>query len=58
MACGGLRDTDGKPSFGLHLYVLALDGRFAGVTLKGSGKFAVADPEHGPRHEDLVPLLD
>ncbi|MCC7014706.1 MAG: isoaspartyl peptidase/L-asparaginase [Planctomycetes bacterium] len=53
-----LRDTDGKPSFGLHLYVLALDGRFAGVTLKGSGKFAVADPEHGPRHEDLVPLLD
>jgi N4-(beta-N-acetylglucosaminyl)-L-asparaginase len=49
--------ADGKPSFGLHLYVLALDGRTAGVTLKGGGKYAVSDPEKGPRHEELVSLL-
>ena len=52
-----LLDAKGQPSFGLHLYVLALDGRFAGVTLKGAGKFAVADPERGPRLEPLTPLL-
>ncbi|NUP97930.1 MAG: isoaspartyl peptidase/L-asparaginase, partial [Planctomycetaceae bacterium] len=35
-----LMGADGKPSFGLHLYVLALDGRTAGVSLKGGGQFA------------------
>lgn len=49
-----LMGADGKPSFGLHLYVLALDGRTAGVSLKGGGQFAVADPERGPRLESLV----
>jgi N4-(beta-N-acetylglucosaminyl)-L-asparaginase len=52
----GLVDEQGLPSFGLHLYILGLDGSWAGVTLKGGGKFAVADAEGGPRHEQLVPL--
>lgn len=51
-----LVDQDGRPSFNLHFYVLDLSGRFAGVGLKG-GRFAVADPERGPRLEDLA-LLD
>jgi N4-(beta-N-acetylglucosaminyl)-L-asparaginase len=52
-----LMGADGKPAFGLNFYVLALDGTWAGVTLKGSGKFAVADPEKGPRLEPLKALL-
>lgn len=51
-----LVDAQGVPSFGLHLYVLALDGTFAGATLKGEGQFAVADPEKGPRLERLEAL--
>ena len=51
-----LVDEKGVPTFGLHLYALALDGTFAGATLKGEGQFAVADPEKGPRLEPLVPL--
>ena len=54
----GLLGEDGRPSFGLNFYVLGLDGSYAGVTLKGGGRFAVADPNGGPRHEDLVPALD
>jgi N4-(beta-N-acetylglucosaminyl)-L-asparaginase len=53
----GLLNENGKPSFGLNFYVLGLDGTWAGVTLEGGGKFAVADPEGGPRHEQLVGLL-
>jgi N4-(beta-N-acetylglucosaminyl)-L-asparaginase len=49
--------ADGRPVFGLNFYVLALDGSWAGVTLEGSGKFAVADQDGGPRHESLVPLF-
>jgi len=52
-----LMGDDGKPSFGINFYVLGLDGTWAGVTLKGGGRFAVADPAGGPRHEDLVGLL-
>ena len=48
--------ADDKPGFRVHFYVLGLDGAYAGVTLKGAGKFAVADPEGGPRHESLVSL--
>ncbi|MCE9596028.1 MAG: N(4)-(beta-N-acetylglucosaminyl)-L-asparaginase [Planctomycetes bacterium] len=48
-------DADGRPSFNLQFYTLDLSGRFAGVSLKG-GKFAVADPERGPRHEELAVL--
>jgi hypothetical protein len=49
--------ADGKPAFGLNFYLLALDGRWAGVTLQGGGSFSVADADGGARHEPLVPLL-
>jgi N4-(beta-N-acetylglucosaminyl)-L-asparaginase len=53
-----LRAADGRPTFDLNLYVLGMDGAFAGVTLRGGDKqFAVAD-ERGPRLERLVPLLE
>ena len=52
---------DGRPAFGLHFYILALDGSHAGVTLQGSqngaGRFALANADGGPRLENLVPLL-
>ncbi len=49
--------ADGLPAFNINYYVLGLDGSVAGVTLKGGGMFAVADPEKGPRLEPLTPLL-
>lgn len=49
--------ADGLPAFNINYYVLALDGSFAGVTLKGRGNFAVADLDKGPRLEPLTPLL-
>ncbi|HVS18766.1 MAG TPA: isoaspartyl peptidase/L-asparaginase [Planctomycetota bacterium] len=56
-----LRGEDGQPSFGVHFYVLGLDGTTAGVTLKAQAdrapKYAVADPDGGPRLETLEPLL-
>lgn len=52
-----LRGEDGRPAFGINFYILDMQGNWAGVTLKGGGKFAVADPEGGPRHEPLEPLL-
>jgi len=51
-----LMGADDKPAFDLNFYVLALDGTWAGVTLKGSGRFAVADPEKGARLEPLKAL--
>jgi N4-(beta-N-acetylglucosaminyl)-L-asparaginase len=54
----GLVREDGTPAFGVNFYCLSRDGRFAGVTLRGGGKrYAVSDPEQGPRHEPLTPLL-
>jgi hypothetical protein len=50
----GLVGEDGKPSFDLQLYAVDLQGRYAGMSLRGRGKYAVADPENGPRHERLV----
>ena len=52
----GLLGEDGRPSFGIRFYALDTRGRWGGVTLSGEGKFAVADPEGGPRHEALVAL--
>jgi len=56
-----LRGADGLPSFGINFYVLGLDGTTAGVTLKARAdrapKYAVADPDGGPRLETLEPLL-
>jgi len=53
-----LTDAQGRPAFGLKFYVLGLDGTWAGVSLRGGGRFAVADPDGGPRHEELVPLFE
>ena len=49
----GLVGPDGKPSFDLQLYCVNLKGETAGMSLKGRGKYAVADPANGPRHVDL-----
>lgn len=50
-----LRDKDGRPDFGLSFYLLATDGRHAGVTMWGPQKFSVSD-ENGTRHEDCTAL--
>jgi N4-(beta-N-acetylglucosaminyl)-L-asparaginase len=47
---------NGVPAFNLKFYILGLDGSWAGVALKGGGKFAVSDPERGPRKEEIVSL--
>ncbi len=46
-----LLDKQGRPNFGLKFYLLAKDGRHAGVSLWGPAKFAVTD-EKGSRLED------
>ena len=51
------RDAQGRPRFNLWLYLLAPDGRHAGVTLWGPKQFAIAD-ERGARLEPCVALLD
>lgn len=50
-----LLGADGRPAFDIQFYIVGLDGRFAGVTLHGRGhaRFAVAEPEAGPRLEPL-----
>lgn len=50
-----LRDKDGRPDFGLSFYLLAKDGRHAGVTMWGPEKFSVTDQD-GTRHEDCKAL--
>ena len=50
-----LLDEEGRPNFNLHFYLLAKDGRHAGVTMWGPGKFAITDHD-GTRHEETVPL--
>jgi N4-(beta-N-acetylglucosaminyl)-L-asparaginase len=51
-----LLDEAGLPAFGLRLYLLALDGRHAGVSLRGGGTYAAADPDGGPRLVELAAL--
>ena len=53
-----LLNENGLPAFNLQFYVLGLSGDTAGVTLRGGGRYAVADPEGGPRRESLVPLFE
>jgi N4-(beta-N-acetylglucosaminyl)-L-asparaginase len=53
-----LVDKDGRPSFDLQLYVLGLDGTYAGVSLSGRGQYAAADPDAGPRALPLVGVFD
>jgi N4-(beta-N-acetylglucosaminyl)-L-asparaginase len=52
-----LVDDRGRPNFSLKLYVLAKDGKHAGVSLRGPGKIAVTD-EQGTRLENCVTLID
>jgi N4-(beta-N-acetylglucosaminyl)-L-asparaginase len=52
-----LLDGEGRPNFNLKLYVLAKDGTYAGVSLRGPGYFAVTD-ERGTRLENCVSLYD
>lgn len=51
--------SDGQPAFDIQFYIVALDGSYAGVTLKGKthARFAVSEPDGGPRLEPLEPLL-
>jgi N4-(beta-N-acetylglucosaminyl)-L-asparaginase len=51
-----LLDRDGRPDFDLMLYLLAKDGSYAGVCLRGPAKFAVTD-ERGTRQEPCAPLF-
>lgn len=46
-----LLDEKRRPKFGLSFYLLAKDGAYAGVSMWGPSKFAVAD-EQGTRLED------
>ena len=52
-----LRREDGRPNFGLSFYLIAKDGRHAGVTMWGPSRFAVTD-EKGTRLEDSVSLYE
>ena len=52
-----LVDEGGDPAFSLKLYVLSRTGEYAGVVLRGGGKFSVAGAGGGPRHEELVAYL-
>ena len=36
-----LRDREGRPDFGINFYIMAKDGRYAGVTMHGESTFAV-----------------
>lgn len=52
-----LRGKDGRPNFGLKLYVLAKSGEYAGVSLWGPTKFAVTDAT-GTRLEECRYLFE
>ena len=52
-----LLGKDGRPNFGLKLYLLNKSGDYAGVSLWGPTDFAVADHQ-GARHEPCVYLFD
>jgi N4-(beta-N-acetylglucosaminyl)-L-asparaginase len=51
-----LLNEAGEPDFGLQFYLIRKDGKHAGVTMRGRGKFAVTDKD-GSRKEDLVSLF-
>lgn len=51
-----LQDASGRPRFNLWLYLLAPDGRHAGVTTHGPKEFAIAD-ERGARLEPCRALF-
>ncbi len=51
-----LLNDEGEPAFGLQFYLIRKDGKHAGVTMRGKGKFAITDKD-GTRHEELVSLF-
>jgi N4-(beta-N-acetylglucosaminyl)-L-asparaginase len=51
-----LLNDRGLPNFGINFYIINKKGEFAGVTMYGTGQYAVCD-EKGPRFERLEPLL-
>jgi N4-(beta-N-acetylglucosaminyl)-L-asparaginase len=53
-----LAREDGLPAFGVNFYIIDMKGRWAGVTMHAGASFAVADPDGGPRMEELTPLFD
>jgi N4-(beta-N-acetylglucosaminyl)-L-asparaginase len=50
-------DAQGRPRFNLWLYLLAPDGRHAGVTMWGPKQFALADAQSA-RLENCIALFD
>lgn len=52
-----LLGTDGRPNFGLKLYILNKSGDYAGVSIWGPTRFAVTD-DQGSRLEDCLYLFD
>jgi len=50
------KDAQGRPRFNLWLYLLAPDGRHAGVTLWGTKQFVLADKQ-GARLEPCIALF-
>jgi N4-(beta-N-acetylglucosaminyl)-L-asparaginase len=52
-----LLNEHGQPDFDLKLYLLAKDGRHAGVSLWGPAQFAVTDAQ-GSRQEECVFLYE
>jgi len=52
-----LLGDDGKPNFGLKLYLLSKAGEYAGISIWGPTKFAVSD-ENGTRLEPCVHLFE
>lgn len=50
-----LLNKKGEPAFGLQFYLIRKDGKHAGVTMRGAGKFSITDKD-GTRKEDLVAL--
>ncbi len=52
-----LLDEKGRPDFGLKFYLLGKDGSYAGVTMWGPARFALADRK-GARLEDCAWLYE
>jgi N4-(beta-N-acetylglucosaminyl)-L-asparaginase len=52
-----LRDREGRPDFGISFYLMSKDGRYAGVTMRGSVEFAVTDGK-GSRLEKCRALYE
>ena len=44
---------DGRPNFGLTFYALRRDGLYGSASMRGAGRFAIADA-NGARHEDCA----